>query len=128
MILSGEKKEEYRDIKLHWARQLLFRIYGPPNFNQHYQWAWINLIDGDYECQGWNIATGGAPIFKEFDTITFSNGYSKDRDSFVIELKDIEIKEGNPKWGAVPGEKYFCLKLGNILSLNNIENKTIANV
>jgi len=54
--------------------------------------------------------------FKKFDTITFSNGYAKDRDQFVIELLDIEINEGRPDWGAEAGVQYFVLVLGEIVN------------
>ena len=89
MILSGEKKEEYREFKDFWVNRLCdqSKIYKINSYSH----------------------------FKEFDTITFSNGYSKDRDQFVIELKGIEIKKGNANWGAVEGEKYFVLSLGKIL-------------
>ena len=45
-------------------------------------------------------------------TITFSNGYAKDRDQFVIDLKYISIRTGLKEWGAEPGEVYFVLHLG----------------
>ena len=53
--------------------------------------------------------------FKEFNTITFSNGYAKDRDQFIIELLDIEINTGRKEWGAAPDVNYFVLKLGKII-------------
>jgi hypothetical protein len=49
-------------------------------------------------------------------TITFSNGYAKDRDQFVIELKYIAIRGGLKEWGAEKGKVYFCLHLGNIIN------------
>lgn len=60
------------------------------------------------------------PHSKRFDTITFSNGYSKNRPQFVIEFKGIEIREGNPEWGVVPWEKYFVLKLGSVIKTKNL--------
>lgn len=90
MILSGVKKEEYRELKTYWFRQLF------KDFDNS-----MHTLD-DYD-------------FKEFDTITFSNGYTKNRPQFVIELKSIEIKQGNKEWGAEPNEKYFVLSLGEII-------------
>ena len=75
MILSGEKKEEYRDIKPYWTKR----------FNNF--------------C---------------FETITFSNGYSKNRDQFEIEVFGLSIKTGLKKWGAEKDKLYFVLILGNI--------------
>lgn len=86
MIKSGEKKEEYREIKKHWITQL---IGG-------------DLNDGDCD-------------FYHFDTVTFSNGYAKNRPQFVIELISIEFETGFEKWGAIEGVEYFVLKLGNII-------------
>jgi hypothetical protein len=93
MILSGEKKEEYREITDYWIRRLLCK-----KGMNHY-------------------------ILKNFDTITFSNGYSKNRRQFAIEIKDFRIKEGREDWGAEKGEKYFVIELGKLISsdlgLNN---------
>jgi len=104
MILSGEKTEEYREIKDHWC----IRLVG----------VWWNLglykgiiPDSDIDC----YADCVPYKFNHFDTITFSNGYAKDRDQFEIEFKGIEIREGNLEWGAEKGVKYFVLKLGKII-------------
>ena len=76
MILSGEKKEEYRAITPYWHKRL-------------------------YK--------------KGYDTITFSNGYAKDRPQFIIELIDIQENEGREEWGAITGVTYYVLRLGRIL-------------
>jgi hypothetical protein len=122
MIFSGEKPEEYREIKEHWAIRLLEKSYHDD-------------IRGKYRFQPlisiFNILTGycnnsrssaveygidsGFINFKNYDKITFSNGYAKNRPQFEIEFEGIEIREGNPKWGAESGSKYFVLKLGKIL-------------
>lgn len=106
MILSGEKTEEYRDITEYWVRSLInptdegVTVQGVLYaINHPTETLWIN----DYF------------EFKDFDTITFSNGYSKNRPQFVIEFKGLEIREGNPEWGAEPEERYFVLKLGDLI-------------
>jgi hypothetical protein len=88
MILSGEKKEEYRDLSTYWETRLI-------NF----------IFDQVTE-------------FKKFDTITFSNGYAKDRPQFIIKLKNIRIDFGKPIWGANPKFEYFVLELGEIVQSN----------
>lgn len=120
MILSGEKKEEYREIKYYWIKRLLW------NFND---------IDSDEIMELINDLRN--PIryrnYKElfnhfccepahFSKVTFKNGYKSDAPEITIEFKGIEIKEGNPKWGAEEGEKYFVISLGEILSTKNIKN------
>lgn len=89
MILSGEKTEEYRTVSSYWFERLMAFI----------------------EVDGKKYFTGG---FRQFDTITFSNGYALDRDQFVIQSKDIEFGKGFEKWGAEHGKKYFVLKLGRV--------------
>ncbi len=87
MILSGEKVEEYRELSKYWfSRFVIAKLYIP------------DLIRQDY------------------DTITFSNGYAKDRDQFVIELIKIGISDGRPEWGAELDKKYFVLFLGKFLN------------
>lgn len=113
MILSGEKKEEYREIKEYFMSRLLYRIQYPRG---GYFSAEADILKGDWRCLGWNEFTTGAPIFEHFDIIKFTNGYSKTSPSFTIECKGIEIREGKPEWGATPGEMYFVLKLGEILT------------
>ncbi len=94
MIKAGIKTEEYRDLKLYWAKRLCSGLIYIKN---HY------------------TAEDCIHTFEEFDTITFSNGYAKDRDQFEIELKSITIDEGNPEWGAEKGKYYFVLKMGEML-------------
>ena len=95
MILSGEKKEEYREIKPYWVTRL---------------------------CNGHNGCLGGefmhkhkviAYTFKHFDTIRFTNGYGKNAPYFDIECKGTRICEGNPDWGG--SGTTFILSLGNII-------------
>lgn len=81
LIISGVKKEEYREIKPFWSRKF--------------------LLDRGYK------------------TITFSNGYSKTRPQFVIEIKEILCGFGNPDFGAPKDKKVFIIKLGDIVSQNN---------
>lgn len=95
LILSGIKKEEYREKKDYWIGR---------------------LCDFD-NC----IKTNSYNYFKNFDTITFKNGYAADAPEMVVEFKGIEIKEGNPEWGAEPGTKYFVISMGEILSTKNLK-------
>lgn len=88
MILSGEKTEEYRDIKPFWTKR-------------------FKPMLSDFQKSG-------------YTSITFSNGYSKNRPQFEIEFKGIFIREGVFHWGAEPDFKYFVLELGEILTTKNI--------
>lgn len=87
MIASGEKTEEYREIKPYWVKRLI-----EPK----------DIMDGVIE-------------FKDFDKVTFHLGYSKDRPSMTFAIKEIVCDEGKEGWGALPGETYFVIKLGERL-------------
>lgn len=115
MILSGEKKEEYREIKRFWFERFknqqcrcFFRLILSTAYIQY-----------EKDKQSFNT-------FKElfesmelrYKTITFSNGYAKNRDQFVIELKGIRVRSGLIVWGAEDCKKYFVLQLGDIINEN----------
>lgn len=88
MIESGEKKEEYREIKMYWATR---------------------LIDGFPSTFG--IDTNSQD-FKEFDGVIFRNGYSGGAKLMSFRNPKIRIDTGKPEWGAEPGRKYFVITLG----------------
>lgn len=70
MILSGLKKEEYRQFKPHWERRLYHIFY--PAIRQ----------------------------FREYDAVEFRNGYSSNAPTILIECEEITAGIGNPNWGA----------------------------
>lgn len=109
MIASGEKPEEYRDIKPYWASRLLYKIPVPWG---GYMCAWADILNEDYEFKQWSNFTGNAPVFEKFEAVTFRNGYSKNAPSVTLRLRLICIQEGLTCWGAHPGKKYFVIKLG----------------
>jgi len=103
-INSDDKTEEYREIKESIV-SLLF------------DWKKSGMTRKDFTvaCRMnpsvvWEYLKGD-----DNTTITFSNGYAKDRDQFEIEWVDIKTGEGNPEWGAEPGVNYFILTLGDFI-------------
>lgn len=82
MILSGEKKEEYREIKMYWATRLQ------------------NGFPAAY-----GIDTNN-PDWKEYDYIHFSNGYNRPR-TMNVEFKGVVVATGNEAWGGT-GKKILC--------------------
>ena len=130
MLLAGIKKEEYREIKEFFINKfILDRETMQPC---HKREVVGNTAYYHKDMRNFNFFFGTHPeltrsesailylkcygVLRKYDTITFSNGYAKDRPQLVIELKGIEIREGKPEWGAEPGKKYFVLKTGQILS------------
>ena len=114
MILSGEKKEEYRDIKPFYIQRFLDSYFG---YKVEYDISGLSYllreIGDSKERFDKNV------LYRYYDTITFSNGYSKNRRQFEIELKSIKVDEGKQEWGAEPSVKYFVLKLGEIINKIN---------
>lgn len=90
MILSGEKKEEYREIK-------------PLYQNKFYDYS-----------------DNPEPTIIHFDTITFLNGMKKITPKIVIECKGITIGKAIPEWSDDWQGKVFVIKLGNIIETKNI--------
>lgn len=87
MILSGEKKEEYRELKPYYTSRFkkIFDMY-------------------PYS----NIPSGG-----DKREIRFRNGYGSSRPEFIA-LCTLDIKTGREEWGAEPGKEYYTLKIHEI--------------
>lgn len=96
MILSGEKKEEYREIKDYWINRL--------------------TEDKSY-CQMGN--DGYVINAKTFDWVEFTNGYNKNSPRVTLECKGIEIGMGFTDWGAIGNENYFIIKIGREIARMN---------
>lgn len=95
MIASGEKKEEYRELKLYWERRFIDPLLA-------YDASLMEFING----KG----------LVEFETVTFRNGYSKDAPTMTVECKGISIGNAKPEWSDNWPGKVFIIKLGDIIS------------
>lgn len=91
MILSGEKKEEYRQIKPFWDKRFI------------------------------KSSCNGDVVFQKFTHVVFTNGYDSDSPQFKIECKTPRYGHGQYAWGAYPSDIYFVIDLGNILWTKNIK-------
>lgn len=112
------KPEEYREINDYWCRRLL-------SFDKQLEYcSWHEMIDdlnnkqrphsNIEEC----LEYYGAK-FKIFKTTTLTRGYPKKTDiARILKLdhKGIEIRTGNPEWGAEPDKLYFVIKHGGKVS------------
>ncbi len=85
MVSSGEKKEEYRQIKSYWTRIFSAHIRIK---NKYYHPSDI--------------------------IICFSNGFKKYRKQIFVKCEGMRIGYGKIEWGADPNEQYFILKLGRV--------------
>ena len=94
MILSGEKKEEYRSYSPYWIKRFCNA-------------GMMELIHG---------AAGDYYKAKRYThrLIKFRNGYSANSRSFVADVR-LEVGLGNQQWGAKEGERYLVLKIVKIM-------------
>lgn len=97
MIESGEKKEEYREIKPYWQKRLL---------DCYQKKDCTNISCQDCSEIPW------LQWFKTYNAVQFSRGYTNKNITF--ELKEITIGRGRKEWGA-PDYETFILKLGEKL-------------
>lgn len=103
MILSGEKTEEYREIKPYWTSRL------EPEFGVFNEGG--TLVKGHM----WSPEQGEHEPDDVID-IMFRNGYSKSSPSFVARCS-LEIGTGKPEWGAEPGKLYYTLKILDVMEV-----------
>jgi hypothetical protein len=111
MIASGEKKEEYRQIKeFYWKRLVDLDSIGGcyKGCVDYYQW-----YKPCFECHYIK--------WKHYDAVRFHRGQGG-KVSMLVECNGIHIGTGKQEWGAVPGEMYFVISLGNILEENGSKN------
>jgi hypothetical protein len=96
LIASGEKKEEYREIKKHWVSRF------------------CDLHDGAMGGDLMDRHSVKSFTLKEWDFVIFRNGYSGGASLMSVKCEGVEIGYGKPEWGAEEGKEYFVIKLGEI--------------
>ena len=89
MILSGEKKEEYREIKPYYKTR----------FKN------IHLLSRNDLASVWT------------EEIIFRNGYSVSSPTLTATVR-LTIGKGRPEWGAEPGKDYYILNIIEIKEKN----------
>lgn len=110
MIVSREKGEEYRLITDYWCNRFLYQTEKCSTFESISHLLNSPSVYGNPE----SVMEHLNYMFKIFDLIVFENGYG-DVPVTVTEWGGIEIKKGKQEWGAVPGENYFTILIGNLL-------------
>lgn len=87
MILSGEKKKEYREVK------------------PYYESRFANIFGKEYLIKNANECPA-----KE---IVFRNGYSSNSSSFTANCR-LKKGAGKPEWGAEEGKEYYILEICDV--------------
>ncbi|NCU27375.1 hypothetical protein EOM86_11775 [Candidatus Nomurabacteria bacterium] len=102
MISSGEKTEEYREIKDYWITRIM-----------HCQ-GHNNPEHTGYSCKKATctacVSRGGMNKFIPFDTVVFRNGYRKDAPVIERKIREIRIGRGRREWGAEPYTEYIVIE------------------
>ena len=88
MIKSGEKKEEYREIKPYWTKRFENNL-NEVVLNMNYRYPMIESAKG---------------------TVIFKNGYQKNASKIKCEI-NIKVNIGKLEWGAEPNKSYYVLKI-----------------
>lgn len=96
MILSGEKKEEYREIKPYYDTRL------PKEFGV--------FREGEKLIK----ANAYPPVDLSKRKILFRNGYSKKSPSFTA-ICSLSIGKGKEEWGAEHNVDYYKIKILEII-------------
>lgn len=107
MTKSGIKTEDYREINSYWIKRL----------TSDFSWDMSRypLKLNEYK----NVINKGSMKPKEFScnimTLGYPSNYNTER-ILKLEHKGIEIRTGNPEWGAEPNKLYFVIMHGAILA------------
>ena len=87
MIWSGEKQEEYREIKPYWTTRLRNEAgLSESDFNRFLERGLVSLV------------------------VEFKNGYSSYAPRFNANIR-LEKGTGKKEWGAEPGKEYYVLQI-----------------
>ena len=101
-IESGEKKEEYREIKEYWIKRLA-KCEGHNSYEKTGFYCKKAIC---FSC----ITRGNGFHPKRYTHVRFRFGYTKR--TMLFELNSIIVGVGNSNWGAPANEYVFILKLG----------------
>lgn len=107
MTAAGIKTEDYREITRYWCKRLL-EGEDEDTISDIIKMCQNNkeeVLSQEY----WR------PKFKKFNVNTMTLGYPSINDeSRILRFKHagIEIRTGNPEWGAEPNELYYVIKHG----------------
>ncbi|GAB4052502.1 hypothetical protein [Spirosoma litoris] len=96
MIESGEKKEEYRDIKPYWIRRLISP--SEPMDGEHWEEFCSDLMNPvRYDNEAEVMAYFDCK-FIPFASVRFRRGYQKNAKTMIWNLGPLSIGNAKPEW------------------------------
>lgn len=113
MTKAGIKTEDYREINSYWCN----RLFANARENKLIIQEACDNFKIPNSATNWNFKNGYYFQFKNFDLNVMTLGYPKAGDIeriLKLEHKGIEIRTGNPEWGAEPNKLYFVIMHGAI--------------
>lgn len=105
MILSREKKDEYREIKPYWTVRIIH---------------WLGFPDAETETVLELLREQGTIRVKP---VVLQNGYGRNAPEAEVMCR-LSIGTGREEWGAVPGREYYRFhieKIGRTFGLGEKE-------
>lgn len=118
MTKNGIKTEDYREITKYWISRLLCLERGDGFRDEIDVENFISYLEQNRADTKFVVFDSGYSI-KPFLTNTTTLGYPKSSDLeriLKLEHKGIEIRVGNPDWGAEPNKLYFVIKHGTSIN------------
>lgn len=121
MTKAGIKTEDYREINDYWIKRLVDTV---TFFGGRYD-SMKNISVKEAGISNVNLLHVTPDVLskdvklKKFDYNIMTLGYPKSADTeriLKLEHKGIEIRTGNPEWGAEPNKLYFVIMHGAILA------------
>ena len=127
MTKDGIKTEDYREINEYWVKRFLYHKESKLTVEE------IIRFIKNYKYYGYvdvlAIFTYHDLSFKEFGCNIMTLGYPSNDNTeriLIFEHAGIEIRTGNPDWGAEPNKLYFVIKHGKRLSKRKELKTTIT--
>lgn len=109
-ILSGVKKEEYREIKPYWVARLFYDRFGKLSPVLVKELTDYIIKYGDTE--NFEVKNGIEVSFVPYTHVLFINGYGDDKPRIEKEIESIDIDR--PRKGWCPdeflGKEYFVIR------------------
>lgn len=115
LIASGEKKEEYRDMKIYWLKRFFKPKYSI-SYEDYYPYEFLDELMKFPDCNLDEILRLFGACRVNFDVIQFKNGYGKNSPVIRIEFKGVSIGNAKPEWSDNWQGNVFVIKLGKIIS------------
>lgn len=108
LIKSGEKTEEYREVKSYWESRL-----------QLYRGEKISASEwGRFYEEWYSLELVNRISFQNYEYIEFKNGYSKDAPTIITECKGISVGKPTQNGKHLFDNDVFIISIGDIVWSN----------